>query len=109
LFISAFDDPYAGAGTFLKGKKVFLKGSTFSEYPEKFHPFTSGLVIRKDGNQVSVATVGGLIQVKSVLDEKNKDIKEKINLGDRFFTSVKELEKALEFQAVYDASGLKKK
>ncbi|HEY9584303.1 MAG TPA: hypothetical protein VJI33_01880 [Candidatus Paceibacterota bacterium] len=109
LFISAFDDPYAGAGTFLNGKKVFLKDSNFSESDEKFHPFTSGLVIRKDAKEISIATVGGLIQVKSVLDEKNKDIKEEINLGDRFFTPVKELEKALEFKAVYNASGLKKK
>lgn len=109
LFISAFDEPYKGAGTYLNGKKVYLKDCSLLESSEKFHPFTSGLVIRKNSKQIFIATDGGLLKVESISDEKGKDLNSNVELGDRFFTPFSELEEAKKFKAVYTAKGLKKK
>ena len=70
--ISAFDDPYAGASTYLNKKlelkKVQLHGG---EIPS--HPFSSGLIIRNDGNWVVVSTdENHKILIQEVLDEREK-------------------------------------
>ena len=107
LFISAFDDPYSGASTFWKGKRVFLKECKLFSAEENYHPFTSGVVVRKNKDGVFVAAVGGLLRVSVVLNESSKNISKDINLGDRLFTPSAKLDEAMQFETIYSASGLK--
>ncbi|MDP2586438.1 MAG: formyltransferase family protein [Candidatus Komeilibacteria bacterium] len=107
LFISAFDDPYPGASTFLGDKKVILKDCQLLPAEENYHPFTSGLVIRKDATGLFVASTGRLLLIKRVMDENNQEITNQIQLGERFYTPSTELDKAMSFRAIYNAKGLK--
>jgi methionyl-tRNA formyltransferase len=105
-FINAFSDPYPGASTFVNGKKVFLKDVELIPEQEKYHPFTSGIVVRQNEQGLFVATVGNLLLLKKVFDEEGKDLVSKIQLGDRLHTPSFALDEALGFKAVYRAKGL---
>ena len=104
--IGAFGDPYKGASTYLDGKRVFLKGCTALKAEEKSHPFTAGIVVRKNSEGVFVAAKGALLRITRILDEKGRDIRAEVPLGSRFFTPSSELDKAMGFNATYGASGL---
>lgn len=108
FFINAFDDPYFGASTFLNKKKVFLKDCYFLKPLEEYHPFCSGLVIRKNNNGIFLAALGGLLNIKQAVDIRGKTILPSIKLGSRFYTTATMLDQAMNFIAVYDAKGLKK-
>ncbi len=107
LFINAFDDPYPGAATYLNGKKVFLKDCQTLKSQEEYHPFSSGIVVRKNKQGIFVATLGGLLMVKKVLNSAGKNIIGSVELGGRLYTPLAKIEKALTFRAAYDARGLK--
>lgn len=109
LFINAFDDPYDGASTFLGGERVALKDVKLLRAEEKYHPFSSGLVIRKDQGGIFVASVGNLLYIKRVLNSDNKNMISEIGLGDRLFTPSSFLDEARGFKAVYAAKGLVKR
>lgn len=98
LFINAFSDPYAGASTFVNGKRVFLKNCRLLKEEEKYHPFSAGIVVRKDKNSIYIASRGNLLAVEGVLN---------VSVGDRFFTPSTELDKAVMFKTIYVSSGLK--
>lgn len=98
LFINAFSDPYPGASTFVNGKPVFLKNCRLLPAEEKYHPFTAGIVVRKDKNSIYIASRGNLLAVEEVLN---------VSVGDRFFTPSTELDKAMVWKTVYEANGLK--
>lgn len=106
-FINAFDEPYAGASTFLNSQRVFLK-SCSSDYNDGFfHPFQSGMVYRKSGDTIFVAVKRGTMVVEKVINEDNQNVIKHVKVGDRFFTPAKYLEDARLFRAVYTPSGLK--
>ncbi len=105
-FICAFDEPYAGAATTIQNIQVVLKDCEKMSGEESYHPFTAGLIVRKDVEAVYVATVGALLKIAHVVNEQGVDIKDALCLGDRFYTSSVVLEKAATFKAVYGASGL---
>lgn len=107
LFINAFDDPYAGASTYLNNKKVFLKDCELIKAQENYHPFTSGIVIRKNEEGIFIAVQGNLLLIKKVFDENDINIIDSIKLGDRFYTPHSELDKARGFKAEYTSRGLK--
>jgi hypothetical protein len=107
LFISAFDEPYPGASTFLQGKRVIMKDCELLLEEDTYHPFTSGIVIRKDNVGLYIATVGHALHVKNVENEAGESILSSIELGSRFHTPQQELDKALSFEAVYGVKGLK--
>ncbi|MBI3290809.1 hypothetical protein HYZ76_00840 [Candidatus Falkowbacteria bacterium] len=107
LFINAFDEPYAGASTYLGDKKVYLKDCALFSPQEKYHPFTSGIVIRKNKKGLFVCSVGSLLRIKKVLDEKGKSLIDSVKPGDRFYTLQDKLDQAMTFKAVYDAQGLR--
>jgi len=107
-FVRAFDEPYAGASTFFDNGQVRLKACTLLEAAENYHPFTSGVVVRKDKTGVSVAALGALLHFKIAMDEKGKNLMPKILPGQRFYTPASKLDEALRFNAVYNAQGLKK-
>lgn len=107
LFINAFDNPYGGASTHLNGHRVFLKDGHLLPSQEKYHPFTSGVVVRKNKDGIFIATQGNLLQVKTVLNVKGRDWMSSVTAGDRFFTPSSTLDKAMNFRAVYTSQGLK--
>jgi len=105
-FIRAFDEPYAGASTFIGEKRVFLMGVKIMEAEEEYHPFTSGIVIRKDVLGIYVATQGALLLITRVSNEEGVLITDRIALGERLFTPTSVLDVAYAKKAVYKASGL---
>ncbi len=109
IFIKAFDDPYDGASTKYEGKVIHLKNSEVLDVNRKFHPFQSGIVLRKDAEGLYIATVGGVVKVGSILDRGGNDITKEIKLGYRFHSPVSMIERSLEEKARYGSSGLKNK
>ncbi len=107
LFINAFDNPYSGASTYLNGHRVFLKNSRLLSPQEGYHPFTSGVVVRKNKDGIFIATCGNLLMVRTVLNAKGKDWMNSVVLGDRFFTPSSVLDKAMNFRAIYTSQGLR--
>lgn len=109
LFIKAFDEPYPGAATYLNGRKTFLKNCYLLKAPERYHPFASGIVIRKNKEGIFVATIGHLLMIKIVLNEKKENIVDSIKLGARFYTPNAKLYQAMTFRADYSDKGLRRK
>lgn len=106
-FICAFDNPYAGASTFLNENKISIK-DCHAEYGEgTFHPFQAGLVYRKTDKELYVATRDGTIVVRSVASENDKEFIKCVKLGQRFYTPQSVLEDALQYSVVYGACGIK--
>ena len=106
VFVNAFDDPYPGAFTRLGGKKVFLKNAGLLPSEDRYHPFTSGIVMRKNEKGVFIAAHGNLLLIRTVLDERGQDVSARVETGDRFFTPQRDIERALIFRAKYNSSGI---
>ncbi len=85
-FSNAFDSPFQGVSTFLKNKKIILNKARLIDNNKKFHPFQSGLIYRKNKNNICVATKKGGVKF-------NLKIKKKIKLrvGDRLQTDMKNI------------------
>jgi len=109
LFINAFDDPYQGASTFYREKRIYLKKCFKSCEEGIFHPFQAGIVFRKNDACLYVAAVGGCLVVKDVFDEDGNQINEKITIGNRLHTPTVFLESAKKEKALYHSKGLKNK
>ncbi len=108
-FICAFDDPYKGASTFVNGAKVRIKKCLTTRADAIFfHPFQRGLVYRISEGKLFVAADQGSLVVSSVTNDRGIGVNGKIKVGDRFYTPVKYLEKALQYRAIYTSKGLKK-
>ena len=105
-FICAFDEPYQGASTFLRGRRVFVKDCLVNVNDGPFHPFQQGLIYRISDDGIFVATEGGGLVIRTVQDERGADIRETMCAGDRFHTPIEALERARQFRAVYNATGL---
>jgi methionyl-tRNA formyltransferase len=102
LFSNAFDDPYEGAKTKLNNKTVFLKKCFIQKTKGTFHPFQTGIIIRKNKNYLSVSCKNTILSFKEILNSKKKRISLKdIKIGDRFHTPSSILEKALETRFRY--------
>lgn len=107
IFINAFDDPYAGASTYLDGEQLRIKDVQAEYNDGPFHPFQAGLVYKINDTGIYVASKGGTIIVTTVLDENGRDIRQMVKVGQRFFTPRPQIEKSMTFRADYDAEGLK--
>lgn len=105
-FIGAFGDPYPGASTLWRRRRVFLKGAS-AEREGGGHPFARGLVFRNDARGVWVCTRDGSVRIERVLDEDGIDIAARIEPGSRFLTPAAKLEEALAAEIVYDGAGPK--
>lgn len=106
-FICAFDEPYHGASTFIKGQRVHVKNCSAAFGDGAFHPFQRGLVYRQSGDTQFVATSQGTLILGAVTDHGGANFSKGISLGDRFYTPIQELESARQFRAVFTPSGLK--
>ncbi len=106
-FIDAFDDPYLGACTMYKSKKVYLKDAQIHGGEMSNHKFLSGLVSRHDNKWLAVCTSDeNSILISKVLDQKGKNIINEIREGDRFYTPLNKLAKSLSYKAKYGPKGL---
>ena len=65
-FINAFEDPYKGASTHYKSKRVYIKGVQVHGGEISTHPYLSGLITRVDKNWLIVSTNSG----QSIIIEK---------------------------------------
>ena len=106
-FICAFDDPYSGAKTLVNGKIVKIKGAYLSSQDGPFHSYQNGIIYRKGKNWLCVALNKLTLIITKILDEKHRNIFEKINVGDRLATPGKKLELSHK-RIIYSPSGLKK-
>ncbi|MDO8463211.1 MAG: hypothetical protein Q7S96_02985 [bacterium] len=105
-FIAAFDDPYSGAMTFLRGARVTLHGATTHDRDGAFHPFMSGLIIRVHDDGIAIAAHDRTLVVRAVrpiVGEKPPVMRP----GVRCATPQSVLDAARAFEAVYDAHGLR--
>ena len=81
-FCNAFDKPFAGASTFIKGSKVNFSNVEIAYEDYSFHPFQAGLIYRVRGSDLFVAARQGGICVKELKLSENINIRE----GLRFVT-----------------------
>ncbi|HIH11814.1 TPA: hypothetical protein HA241_06500 [Candidatus Woesearchaeota archaeon] len=93
-FINAFSSPFQGASTYLKGERVFLRGSSLSSSDLHFHPFQSGIIVRILNDDIFVVASNGLIQIHELKNENGNSIITKVREGDRFYTPYDELNSA---------------
>jgi methionyl-tRNA formyltransferase len=105
-FIDAFDDPYSGAKTKWKGRVAQIKKVQLHVGEFGFHPFQSGIVIRKGQNWAVVALKDAYsLIVEHVHGEDGTDLLPFIREGDRFNTSSRILDRAKSTRVMYDSKG----
>ena len=110
-FINAFDEPYAGASTFINRKgfgRLRIKSAQLHGGEVINHSFMSGIVIRHDHKWIVVALSKYSLIIEKVIDEKKNNILEKIKLGDRFYTPNLEIYNSKKFRAFFNSKGIKK-
>jgi len=101
-FIDSFDEPYSGACTMYKSKKVFIKDAHIHGGEISKHNYLSGLVSRHDGKWITVCTSDqNSILIKNILNNKGKNIIDSIKEGDRFYSPYSKITKARSFKAKY--------
>ena len=90
-FINAFSDPYPGAITFLRGKKVFLKNAKIYKR-NHFHTYTSGIVTNIYEKKIFICSKGGIFNatLKTLQNKKRNQLK----IGERFITNINYLQLA---------------
>lgn len=105
-FVTAFDEPYAGAHTLLDERQVHLKGCSFDSSDGVFHPFQAGLIYRVSGDYAAVCATTGSLIVTRFLDSDGREIPlASLVAGDRLYTPVEKLESARRGRVRYTASG----
>lgn len=101
-FVRAFDDPYEGAKTKLNKTTFYLKKCSLKKSKTHFHPFQTGIIIRKNRNFISVSCKDSILNFKEILNKNKIKINhKKIRIGDRFNTPYSILEKALNTRVKY--------
>ena len=103
-FCCAFDDPYPGASTFLGGRRVQLRDVHLDSNEGGFHPFASGLIVRRYKGQAVVAASGGLLQIGEISSESD-DVSPLLREGQRFHTPSAALDDARTFRPRLSAAG----
>lgn len=105
-FICAFDKPYGGAMTFLEGRRIHLSDAWIDRSEGGFHSFMRGIVYRKRPDCLQIACRGGALLVHRVTDDGGCDCLGTVALGKRLHTPGELLERALRYEAVFDAQGI---
>jgi methionyl-tRNA formyltransferase len=100
-FCDAFDRPYPGAQTFVRGEVVSLQDVTIGEL-RFFHPFQRGLIFRVSRSEIHVAARCGSLII-SHLSLQNGVLTPRV--GDRMFTPQHVLEVALASRVTYHPDG----
>ena len=103
-FILAFANPYLGAITYLKGKKVRIANCAVVEMDICVHPFSFGIIIDRDEDSITVACKGGALRI--LLNDIVFELQPvSIGLGDRFFTPYECLSRALATRVFFKPDG----
>jgi len=100
-FICAFDDPYPGASTFWREKRIFVKDVFEDMKDGPFHIFMRGIIYRKEDNLIYIATKQGSLVARRVFDVNGHDVIREMTPGDRLYTPNRYLEEAMEYVARY--------
>ena len=66
----------------INNKRVFFKNAKKISN-ENFHPFQSGLIVRKYKKRIFVLTSNGLISIKNFFNANGKNIFEDIKVGQK--------------------------
>ncbi len=108
-FVTAFDDPYPGAFSYLAGSKIkiFLKKASLLSGEYRFHPFQSGIIFRINSYGLHICATGGALLIKELFDEAGNSILNLPKVGDRIYTPQADLDKAMSSRFVYTPNGLK--
>lgn len=104
-FICAFDEPYAGARCRWRGQEIVVREAWAQAMEGRTHPFQWGLVMRNNGQWLTVAAQGGELLLCSVRDTAGHDLLPGIHPGDRLYTEPSDLEKARQ-RVIKTAQGL---
>lgn len=104
-FICAFDEPYAGASTYLDGLRVRIKSCRAETSDGPFHPFQAGLIHKITPGVAFVSTRQGTLIVESLKDDAGNDLMPRLSLGQRLHTPRPVLEEAILYSAEYTAQG----
>jgi len=111
-FINTFDDPYAGASTYLNDGnygKLYLKGCQLHGGDSSNHPFMAGTITRHDNDWIVVSTSGKhMLLIEKILTVKGINILPKLNVGSKFFSPLTELQKSKSSRIIYSSKGIKK-
>jgi methionyl-tRNA formyltransferase len=106
-FILAFDDPYPGARTLWRDKKVILKKCQLHVGEIGHHPFQKGIVIRNRGNWMIVALESEYSLIcERVEDEQGNDILANVREGDRLYSTPDLIQSAVGSRVQFGAKGL---
>lgn len=100
-FVRAFGKPYPGAFTFL-GKNNYKINIFKSEFKigMKYHPFTFGLIISKNEDNIKIAVKGGelIIPIKEIISKE--DIKSSIRVGNRLWTPSTIIDESMRYRPI---------
>jgi methionyl-tRNA formyltransferase len=105
-FVCAFDDPYAGAKSYIDDEKLFIKKVSVDYSDGNFHSFQAGIVYRKNDDWLCVCSQGGTLIIEALVNEDGEDYIKKVKVGDRFYTPPQILNKRAS-RIVYTPSGIK--
>jgi ribosomal-protein-alanine N-acetyltransferase len=105
-FCNAFDEPYPGAATFWRNFEVRLLDVRFCESDEHFHPYVSGLVVRKLAGRIWIAVLGGTIEVTALIDTDGQSVIAEVREGDRLATPNERLWHSNTFSAKFNSQGI---
>jgi methionyl-tRNA formyltransferase len=94
-FCRAFDQPYEGAKTFVRGAEIALRNAEIVDL-RPHHPFQAGLIFRVQDGSADVAARNGSLRFTPA---------RRVRLGDRFITPAAVLEQALASRISYLPSG----
>jgi len=94
-FICAFDRPYTGAKSTLRGKVVHIRRVSVDHSDGSFHRYQRGIVFRKSKDWICVAIRGGTLIIEELNDENGDNILTSVRPGDRFESAATDLEAAL--------------
>ena len=94
VFCNAFGPPYAGASTHYNGRRLLLTGTAMQPEPAHadFHPYCSGLVVRRIADTLFVAVRGGLLRIDACHFDDGSPLS-LVKEGDRLFTDAATLER----------------
>jgi methionyl-tRNA formyltransferase len=104
-FCCAFDEPYMGAATFVQGVEVRLSDVRLESGAE-FHPFVSGLIIRRRGGHSWAATRDGLLRIGAVRTVRGEDAGALLREGRRLATPPQKLYEAKTYRPKLSGKGI---
>jgi len=93
-FCWAFDEPYAGAASFIGDQTLRLRSVCRDESLGTFHPFAAGLIVRKHKGSVWFAARGSALRADEIRTADGKDAAAFLREGQRLHTPASVLEKA---------------